>query len=70
MQGNALRVLRDLGVWERVEAAGFAFDVLGLRAPDGALIAEIPDARTGGPDLPATLGMNRPELAPRSWRTP
>ena len=63
LQGNALRVLRELGLWERVEAAGFPFDVLGLRAPDGTLIAEIPDARTGGPDLPATLGMNRPELA-------
>ncbi|MBB2914244.1 2-polyprenyl-6-methoxyphenol hydroxylase-like FAD-dependent oxidoreductase [Streptosporangium becharense] len=63
LQGNALRVLRDLGVWDRVGAAGFAFDSLGLRTPGGDLIAEIPDARTGGPDLPATLGMNRPELA-------
>jgi 2-polyprenyl-6-methoxyphenol hydroxylase-like FAD-dependent oxidoreductase len=63
LQGNALRVLRDLGVWERLSASGYAFDALGLRAPDGTLIAEIPDARTGGPDLPATLGMNRPELA-------
>ncbi|MGW2143551.1 FAD-dependent monooxygenase [Nonomuraea bangladeshensis] len=63
LQGNALRVLRDLGVWEQVSAAGFAFDTLGLRTPDGGLLAEIPDARTGGPDLPATLGMNRPELA-------
>ncbi|MGC4957605.1 FAD-dependent oxidoreductase [Actinomadura citrea] len=63
LQGNALRVLRDLGVWERVSASGYAFDVLGLRASDGTLIAEIPDTRTGGPDLPATLGMNRPELA-------
>lgn len=63
LQGNALRILRDLGVWGRVSASGYAFDVLGLRAPDGTLIAEIPDARTGGPDLPATLGMNRPELA-------
>ncbi|NJP92820.1 2-polyprenyl-6-methoxyphenol hydroxylase [Nonomuraea sp. FMUSA5-5] len=63
LQGNALRVLRDLGVWEQVSAAGFAFGSLGLRAPDGSLLAEIPDARTGGPDLPATVGMNRPELA-------
>lgn len=62
LQGNALRVLRDLGVWEEALAAGFPFDTLGLRAPDGSLIAEIPDARTGGPDLPATLGMNRPDL--------
>ncbi|GIH81408.1 FAD-dependent monooxygenase [Planobispora longispora] len=63
LQGNALRVLRDLGVWDRVGASGFAFDSLGLRTPGGDLIAEIPDARTGGPGLPATLGMNRPELA-------
>ncbi|MBN6040289.1 FAD-dependent oxidoreductase [Amycolatopsis sp. 195334CR] len=63
LQGNALRVLRDLGVWDRVRAEGFAFDDLGLRAPDGTLLAEIPDARTGGPGLPATLGMPRPALA-------
>jgi 2-polyprenyl-6-methoxyphenol hydroxylase-like FAD-dependent oxidoreductase len=65
LQGNALRVLRDLGVWDRVQAEGFAFDSLGLRAPDasGTLLAEIPDARTGGPELPATLGMPRPALA-------
>jgi 2-polyprenyl-6-methoxyphenol hydroxylase-like FAD-dependent oxidoreductase len=63
LQGNALRVLRQLGVWDAVLAAGYAFDSLGLRAPDGTLLAEIPDARTGGPDLPATLGMPRPELA-------
>jgi 2-polyprenyl-6-methoxyphenol hydroxylase-like FAD-dependent oxidoreductase len=65
LQGNALRVLRQLGVWEEVEAAGYGFDSLGLRAPDaqGTLLVEMPDARTGGPDLPATLGMPRPELA-------
>ncbi|MEV7808983.1 FAD-dependent monooxygenase [Microbispora sp. NPDC088329] len=63
LQGNALRVLRDLGVWDRVAAAGFPFDSVGLRAPDGTLLAEIPDARTGGPGLPSALGINRPELA-------
>ncbi len=63
LQGNALRVLRDLGVWDEVSAAGFAFDSLGLRTPGGTILAEIPDSRTGGPDLPATVGMNRPELA-------
>ena len=65
LQGNALRELRNLGVWERVRARGFGFDSLGLRAPDpaGTLLVEIPDARTGGPDLPATLGMPRPDLA-------
>lgn len=63
LQGNALRVLRQLGVWESVRAAGYAFNSVGLRTPDGALFAEIPDVRTGGPDLPATVGMPRPDLA-------
>src|SRR5512132_900323 len=34
LQGNALRVLRQLGVWDQVAQRGFAFDTLGLRAPD------------------------------------
>src|SRR3954466_8323670 len=65
LQGNALRELRSLGVWDAVRAAGYPFDVTGIRAPDpaGSVVAEIPDAKTGGPDLPAVLGMPRPELA-------
>ena len=65
LQGNALRELRSLGVWDQVQAAGYAFDVTGIRAPDpaGTVVAEIPDAKTGGPDLPAVMGMPRPELA-------
>lgn len=65
LMGNALRVLQQLGVWDKVEAEGYGFNVTGLRAPDPAasIIAEIPDAHTGGPDLPATLGMPRPVLA-------
>jgi 2-polyprenyl-6-methoxyphenol hydroxylase-like FAD-dependent oxidoreductase len=65
LQGNALRVLRRLGVWDDVLAHGYPFDGLGLRAPDphGSLVAELDDVRTGGPDLPATAGMHRPELA-------
>lgn len=65
LQGNALRVLRQLGVWDQILSAGYPFDSLGLRAPDadGTLLVEMPDARTGGADLPATVGMPRPELA-------
>jgi 2-polyprenyl-6-methoxyphenol hydroxylase-like FAD-dependent oxidoreductase len=65
LQGNALRVLRQAGVWERVAAAGYPFDSLGIRAPDpaGTLVAEFPDVRSGGPDLPATVGLTRSELA-------
>jgi 2-polyprenyl-6-methoxyphenol hydroxylase-like FAD-dependent oxidoreductase len=65
LQGNALRVLGQLGVWDEVRAAGYPFDSLGLRAPDpaGTLVAEIPDAPTGGPGFPATVGLPRPDLA-------
>jgi 2-polyprenyl-6-methoxyphenol hydroxylase-like FAD-dependent oxidoreductase len=65
MQGNGLRELRRLGVWDAVRAAGYPFDSLGLRAPDpaGTLLMEMQDARTGGPDLPATVGLPRPTLA-------
>jgi 2-polyprenyl-6-methoxyphenol hydroxylase-like FAD-dependent oxidoreductase len=65
LQGNALRELRSLGVWDQVQAAGYAFDVTGFRAADpaGTVLFEVPDARTGGPDLPAVMGMPRPELA-------
>src|SRR4051794_24729075 len=63
LQGNALRELRRLGVWPWAEAAGYPFDCLGLRAPDGTLLAEIPDVRSGGADLPASMGMPRPALA-------
>jgi 2-polyprenyl-6-methoxyphenol hydroxylase-like FAD-dependent oxidoreductase len=65
LQGNALRELRRLGVWDRARMEGYCFDSLGLRAPDaeGTLLVELPDIRTGGDDLPATMGMPRPTLA-------
>jgi 2-polyprenyl-6-methoxyphenol hydroxylase-like FAD-dependent oxidoreductase len=62
LQGNALRVLRELGVWEQVEASGFAFDAVGITAPDGTVLHVQDDLRTGGDDLPATVGMQRPQL--------
>ena len=65
LQGNALRVFDRLGVWELVKEAGYSFDQTGLRAPgpDAPVIAQIPDARTGGPEYPAVAGMYRPDLA-------
>src|SRR3954462_7526025 len=65
LQGNALRELESLGVWDQVQAAGYAFDTTGIRAPDpnSTVVAEIADAKTGGPDLPAVMGMPRPQLA-------
>jgi 2-polyprenyl-6-methoxyphenol hydroxylase-like FAD-dependent oxidoreductase len=62
LQGNALRVLRELGVWEQVEASGFGFGSVGITAPDGTVLHAQDDLRTGGDDLPATVGMQRPQL--------
>ncbi|GAA3194549.1 FAD-dependent monooxygenase [Actinocorallia longicatena] len=62
LQGNALRVLRDLGVWDAVQAKGYSFGSVGMKTPDGTLLFEHQDLRTGGPELPATLGMYRPDL--------
>lgn len=65
LQGNALRVLRQLGVWENVHGEGHAHNRLALRAPDAdaTVLVKLDVERTGGPDLPATLGMYRPTLA-------
>jgi 2-polyprenyl-6-methoxyphenol hydroxylase-like FAD-dependent oxidoreductase len=63
LQGNALRVLAQLGVWAQVQANGFGFDDTGLRAPDGSTQMVMPVPHTGGPDLPSTLGMDRRVLA-------
>lgn len=63
LQGNALRVLDEIGVWPQVRDQGFPFGGLGIRSHTGAIIAEFADQSTGGPDLPATTGLNRPQLA-------
>jgi 2-polyprenyl-6-methoxyphenol hydroxylase-like FAD-dependent oxidoreductase len=62
LQGNALRVLRELGVWDKVQEAGYAFDSVGLAAPDGTVFHVQQGIRTGGEDLPATAGIQRAQL--------
>ncbi|MDX2548900.1 FAD-dependent oxidoreductase [Streptomyces sp. WI04-05B] len=62
LQGNALRVLRETGVWDEVREHGFGFDTLGMAAPDGTVFHVGEVVRTGGDELPATLGMQRPVL--------
>ncbi|MGP3770284.1 FAD-dependent oxidoreductase [Streptomyces sp. SDT5-1] len=62
LQGNALRVLRELGVWDEVEKSGYGFDAVGITAPDGTVLHVSEDLRTGGDELPATVGMQRPQL--------
>lgn len=55
-------MLRELGVWEQVEASGFGFGSVGITAPDGTVLHAQDDIRSGGDDLPATVGMQRPQL--------
>ena len=49
LQGNALRELDRLGVWEQVRDAGYPFDLLSMRAPgpDATVLAEVPDVKMG-----------------------
>jgi 2-polyprenyl-6-methoxyphenol hydroxylase-like FAD-dependent oxidoreductase len=62
LQGNALRVLREVGVWDKVRESGYAVDDVGLAAPDGTVFHVQQDVRTGGDDLPPIFGMQRPRL--------
>jgi len=62
LQGNALRVLREIGVWDGIRENGYAFDELGVVAADGTVLHVQKDIRTGGDDLPSTVGMRRPRL--------
>ncbi|MEU4742801.1 FAD-dependent oxidoreductase [Actinosynnema sp. NPDC023658] len=62
LQGNALHVLREVGVVDDVLREGFPFDELGILAPTGEVLAVQRGTRIGGDDLPATVGMQRPGL--------
>ncbi|TKA03090.1 FAD-dependent monooxygenase [Actinacidiphila oryziradicis] len=62
VHGNALKALREVGVLDRVLEQAVPFDLLRMRHADGSLIAEVPTPRTGGPDLPATVGSLRSAL--------
>ncbi|NEB02854.1 FAD-dependent monooxygenase [Streptomyces sp. SID13726] len=62
LQGNALRVLREVGVLPGVEEHGYAAEGVALLAPDGTVLQAHEELRTGGDDLPAHIGMERPVL--------
>lgn len=62
IQGNALRVFSRIGVIDEVLEKGQAEDSLTLFFADGSVMAPLQTPRTGGDDLPATLGMLRPDL--------
>lgn len=63
LHGNSLRVLRELGVWDEVQAAGYVYEVIDLMNAEGESLARLSETRTGGPDLPSGMGIDRPVLA-------
>ncbi|MDQ1204823.1 FAD-dependent oxidoreductase [Microbacterium sp. SORGH_AS_0862] len=62
IQGNALRVFRELGVLDRILSVGQPENALTLYFADGRVMAEMKTPRTGGDDLPATIGALRADL--------
>jgi len=62
IQGNALRVFKELGVIEKILEKGYPEDGVTLTTADGHLITHLETPRTGGEDLPATIGALRPDL--------
>lgn len=62
IQGNALRVLKELGVIDEVLAVGAPEYSVTLYHADGSEIVTVQTPRTGGDDLPPTIGALRPDL--------
>ena len=65
LQGNALRALDQIGVWQDLLPLGAAVDGLTLRlpGPGAPILQQLPEMKNGGPDYPGTFGIYRPELA-------
>ncbi|MFI8535128.1 FAD-dependent oxidoreductase [Streptomyces aquilus] len=62
LQGNALRVLREVGVLDAIQKEGYKAEGVAILAPDGTVLAAHEEFRTGGDDLPSHIGMQRPRL--------
>lgn len=62
IQGNALRVFKELDVLDDILAKGYPEEGLTLATAEGHQIAYMETPRMGGDDLPATIGALRPDL--------
>jgi 2-polyprenyl-6-methoxyphenol hydroxylase-like FAD-dependent oxidoreductase len=59
---NALRALGALGLAERAVQEGFPMSALVMHAPNGHVIAHIPQPQIAGPNFPSQNGIARPKL--------
>lgn len=62
VQGNALKSFQKIGVLERIMERAQPFNQLKMFRADGAPMATIDVAHTGGPELPATIGALRSDI--------
>lgn len=62
VQGNALRMLRRIGVLDRILKRSNGFNTLALCHADGHVMSVLETPHTGGEDLPSTIGALRPDL--------
>lgn len=62
IQGNALRVFKEIGVIDEVLEKGHAEQGITLFFEDGRVMATLHTPRTGGDDLPPTIGALRPDV--------
>ncbi|TQL48405.1 2-polyprenyl-6-methoxyphenol hydroxylase-like FAD-dependent oxidoreductase [Homoserinimonas aerilata] len=62
VHGNALRAFEQIGLADKIIAGGVPFYDIDVRHADGHTLVKVPTPRTGGPDLPATLGTLRADL--------
>ncbi len=62
IQGNALRAFEAVGIVDDVIKQAYPFNTLNILRADGALIATVPAARSGGDHLPGTIGSLRASL--------
>lgn len=62
IQGNALKVFKAIGAYDKMAEHGQTFDWLAMYHASGAEIARMPAAKTGGDDLPGTMGALRSDI--------
>jgi 2-polyprenyl-6-methoxyphenol hydroxylase-like FAD-dependent oxidoreductase len=62
LQGNALNVFNQIGAFKKMSEKGHGFDWLEMYHASGAQIGKMPTAKTGGDDLPATMGALRSDI--------